>query len=302
MREENLTLPAVNVLTSLFAGFYGFTFYAAPNFFYSPSSGRYPVLFNKTYLESDELDPITCFVLRCCGAEMCNICLTYFLFVKGTKSISYHRAHARNCLCAYVFSLPLCFSKALDSSGDFVRSTFAGHAAMIVLMIILTTKSLMESKDYGETAVENVDVYVHRANQIATVFMAVYAVPAYVAPNFFYGPNGLYPFFHTTTLDCNNLDPIQTFATRAMAASVSYHFLQHNFLDKHVPILANKINCMANILWLHPYMEQVRSVTSWGIQHVFLGKTALFLIVRYVQFRAAGAFNDGANMRGAKYA
>eukprot|EP00563_Minutocellus_polymorphus_P006813 CAMPEP_0181039124 /NCGR_PEP_ID=MMETSP1070-20121207/10298_1 /TAXON_ID=265543 /ORGANISM="Minutocellus polymorphus, Strain NH13" /LENGTH=348 /DNA_ID=CAMNT_0023116947 /DNA_START=84 /DNA_END=1129 /DNA_ORIENTATION=+ len=302
-------LAITSFTTAAFAGVAAVTL-SAPNFFFGPGNGVLSgVLFRRTYFAKDEtaLDPITYLFLRCAAAESVTVCLAYFLRVLGSKDDDYKRAYARVCLSIHVTMLPLCLQNALDPSGVFVRISFVWQSIFNAAMIILTYTALKRDKSdrgggkptklvsrsssaslkYDEDTIETQ----RAANQITAVFIGCYALPAYLLPNEFYGPDGIYPLFHRTTNEFNELDPIEVFAMRVMASVISYGVLQNSYLTQHTPSLLNKMHCVTNMFLLHPIMEQARSNGEWSVRWTFGGFCALVLILRYVQFRAAGFFD-----------
>lgn len=303
-------LAGTSFITAAFAGVAAVTL-SAPNFFFGPREGVLSgLLFHRTYFTESEtdLDPITYLFFRCAAAESVTVCLAYFLRVLGSKDDDYKRAYARICLSIHVTMLPLCIQNVFDPSGVFVRSSFIWqsifNAAMVYLTYIalkkqdenrgylgkpakLISRASSASLKYDEDTIETQ----RAANQITAVFIGCYALPAYLLPNEFYGPDGIYPLFHRTTNEHGELDPIEVFAMRVMASVISYGVLQNSYLTKHTPSLLNKMHCVTNMFLLHPIMEQARSNGEWSVRWTFAGFCALVLILRYVQFRAAGFFD-----------
>ena len=303
-------LDITSFITAAFAGVSAVTL-SAPNYFFGPGDGVLSgVLFRRTYFAEDEtaLDPITYLFFRCAAAESVTVCLAYFLRVLGSEDDDYKRAYARICLSIHVTMLPLCLQNALlDQSGVFVRISFIWQSIFNAAMIVLTYTALRREKSgrgkgkhtklvsrsssaslkYDEDTIETQ----RAANQITAVFIGCYALPAYLLPNEFYGPDGIYPLFHRTTNESNELDPIEVFAMRVMSSIICYGVLQHSYLTQHTPSLLNKMHCVTNMFLLHPIMEQARSKGEWSVRWTFGGFCALVLILRYVQFRAAGFFD-----------
>lgn len=297
-------LAVTSFITATIAGVAAVTL-SAPNFFFAPGDGLLSgLLFHRTYFDENEaaLDPITYLFFRCAAAESVTVCLAYFLRVLGSTDNDYKRAYARICLSIHVTMLPLCILNVLDPSGVFVRTSFFWqsifNAAMVYLTYIalkhdesdgqksrptkLISRASSASLKYDEDTIETQ----RAANQIGC-----YALPAYLLPNEFYGPDGIYPLFHRTTNAYNELDPIEVFAMRVMASVISYGVLQNSYLTKHTPSLLNKMHCVTNMFLLHPIMEQARSNGEWSVRWTFAGFCALVLILRYVQFRAARFFD-----------
>ena len=302
-------LAATSFITATFAGVAAVTL-SAPNFFFAPGDGLLSgLLFHRTYLEENEaaLDPITYLFFRCAAAESVTVCLAYFLRVLGSIDDDYKRAYARICLSIHVTMLPLCIQNVLDPTGVFVRTSFIWQSIFNATMVYLTyialkhdesdvrksrptkliSRASSASLKYDEDTIETQ----RAANQITAVFIGCYALPAYLLPDEFYGPDGIYPLFHRTTNAYNELDPIEVFAMRVMASVISYGVLQNSYLSKHTPSLLNKMHCVTNMFLLHPIMEQARSNGEWSVRWTFAGFCALVLILRYVQFRAAGFFD-----------
>lgn len=302
-------LAVTSFITATFAGVAAVTL-SAPNFFFAPGDGLLSgLLFHRTYFDENEaaLDPITYLFFRCAAAESVTVCLAYFLRVLGSIDDDYKRAYARICLSIHVTMLPLCIHNVLDPSGVFVRTSFIWQSIFNAVMVYLTyialkhgdsdgrkcrptkliSRASSASLKYDEDTIQTQQA----ANQITAVFIGCYALPAYLLPNEFYGPDGIYPLFHRTTNTYNELDPIEVFAMRVMASVISYGVLQNSYLTKHTPSLLNKMHCVTNMFLLHPIMEQARSNGEWSVRWTFAGFCALVLILRYVQFRAAGFFD-----------
>lgn len=301
-------LALTSFTTAAFAGVAAVTL-SAPNFFFGPGDGVLSgFLFRRTYFAEDEtaLDPITYLFFRCAAAESVTVCLAYFLRVMGSRDDDYQRAYARICLSIHATMLPLCMQNALDPSGVFVRTSFIWQSIFNATMVFLTYIALRREENtrcksvklmsrtssaslkYDEDTIETQ----RAANQITAVFIGCYALPAYLIPNKFYGPDGIYPLFHRTTNEFNELDPIEVFAMRVMASVIAYGVLQNKYLTTHTPSLLNKMHCVTNMFLLHPIMEQARSNGEWSVRWTFGGFCALVLILRYVQFRAAGFFDS----------
>jgi len=302
-------LDITNIVTASFAGVAAITF-SAPNHFFSPYDGLLPVLFHRTYYDdSRSLDPITYLFFRCAAAESATVCLAYFLRVLGSFDDEYKLAYSRICFCIHFTMLPLCIQNALDTSGIFVRSSFVWQAAFNATMIFLIWIALKSEErkphifnkekrkkmitrspsalKYDQDTVNTQNA----ANRITAIFVGSYALPAYLMPNEFYGPDGVYPLFHKTTQPLNELDSIEIFAMRVMASCISYAVLQNHYLTSRTPSLLNKMNCVTNMFLLHPIMEEARSNNGWSVRWTFVGFCGLILILRYIQFRAAGFFD-----------
>lgn len=224
-----MSLDFINTFTSIKEGIFGFTFWAAPDYFYNPVTGVLPILFRKEALltvdesfGSDDaamLDPVTRIGLMGTGATMFTYFLYHMQFHEDRDVRVFCRAKLFLALFRFAFLTYTLFS---DESGVFVKETLAAlavcnlYSAIWLAAALWTTPVDPEMKNVKST----------KREVLASLLSITYVVPFALIMIAFtqeLGPAGKLSFIKKTGTIDGQMGPSQMFVFRLEGACLANH-------------------------------------------------------------------------------